>query len=86
MNILQSLSNIVQKVNAAPDLQSALDIIVNNVKAVMGTEVCTVYLADQQQRLVFRATEGLNKSALGELSLALGQGLVGQVALREVLD
>lgn len=83
MNILQSLSNIVQKVNAAPDLQSALDIIVNNVKAVMGTEVCTVYLADQQQRLVFRATEGLNKSALGELSLALGQGLVGQVALRE---
>lgn len=84
MNILQSLSNIVQKVNAAPDLQSALDIIVTQVREVMGTEVCTVYMADhQEQRLVFRATEGLNKSALGHLSLGFGEGLVGQVALRE---
>ena len=84
MNILQSLSNIVQKVNAAPDLQSALDIIVTQVREVMGTEVCTVYMADhQEQRLVFRATEGLNKSALGNLSLGFGEGLVGQVALRE---
>ena len=84
MNILQSLSNIVQKVNSAPDLQSALDIIVTQVREVMGTEVCTVYMADhQEQRLVFRATEGLNKSALGNLSLGFGEGLVGQVALRE---
>lgn len=84
MNILQSLSNIVQKVNSAPDLQSALDIIVTQVRGVMGAEVCTVYLADhQEQRLIFRATEGLNKSALGNLSLGFGEGLVGQVALRE---
>jgi phosphotransferase system enzyme I (PtsP) len=84
MNILQSLSSIVQKVNSAPDLQSALDIIVSQVRAVMGTEVCTVYLTDhQEQRLIFRATEGLNKSMLGNLSLGFGEGLVGQVALRE---
>ena len=83
MNILQSLSHIVQQVNAAPDLQSALEIIVGNVRAVMGTEVCTVYMADhQERRLVFRATEGLNKEALGQLSLGFGEGLVGQVALR----
>lgn len=84
MNILKSLSNIVQKVNAAPDLQAALDIIVSNVRSVMGTEVCTVYMADHiEHRLVFRATEGLNKEALGNLSLGFGEGLVGQVALRE---
>ena len=84
MNILQSLSSIVQKVNSAPDLQSALDIIVSQVRTVMGTEVCTVYLTDhQEQRLIFRATEGLNKSVLGNLSLGFGEGLVGQVALRE---
>jgi phosphotransferase system enzyme I (PtsP) len=54
------------------------------VRAVMGTEVCTVYLTDhQEQRLIFRATEGLNKSMLGNLSLGFGEGLVGQVALRE---
>ncbi|MEZ7984885.1 MAG: GAF domain-containing protein, partial [Pseudomonadales bacterium] len=84
MNILQSLSSIVQKVNSAPDLQSALDIIVSQVRTVMGTEVCTVYLTDhQEQRLIFRATEGLNKNVLGHLSLGFGEGLVGQVALRE---
>jgi len=83
MNILQSLSSIVKKVNAAADLQSALEIIVNNVRAVMGTEVCTVYLVDRNDRLVFRATEGLNKAVLGSLSLGFGEGLVGQVALRE---
>ncbi|HAB55894.1 MAG TPA: phosphoenolpyruvate-protein phosphotransferase PtsP [Cellvibrionales bacterium] len=82
--MLQSLSSIVQKVNSAPDLQSALDIIVSQVRAVMGTEVCTVYLTDhQEQRLIFRATEGLNKNVLGHLSLGFGEGLVGQVALRE---
>ena len=83
MNILQSLSSIIKKVNAAADLQSALEIIVNNVRAVMGTEVCTVYLVDRNDRLVFRATEGLNKAVLGTLSLGFGEGLVGQVALRE---
>ncbi|HAW14758.1 MAG TPA: phosphoenolpyruvate-protein phosphotransferase PtsP [Cellvibrionales bacterium] len=82
--MLQSLSSIVQKVNSAPDLQSALDIIVSQVRTVMGTEVCTVYLTDhQEQRLIFRATEGLNKNVLGHLSLGFGEGLVGQVALRE---
>ena len=35
--------------------------------------------------LVFRATEGLNKAVLGTLSLGFGEGLVGQVALREEL-
>ena len=84
MNILRSLSNIVQKVNAAPDLQTALDIIVRDVRGVMGTEVCTVYMADHREhRLVFSATEGLNKAALGQLSLGFGEGLVGLVAERE---
>ena len=50
MNILQSLSSIVKKVNAAADLQSALEIIVDNVRTVMGTEVCTVYLVDRNDR------------------------------------
>ena len=62
----------MQRVNAAPELQSALDIIVRNVREVMGTDVCTVYMADHQaQALVFRATEGLNKDGIGRLSLSL---------------
>jgi phosphotransferase system enzyme I (PtsP) len=50
----------------------------------MGTEVCSVYLRDPfSNRLVFRATEGLNKSQIGLLSLAHNEGLVGLVATRE---
>ncbi|MGB5324018.1 MAG: phosphoenolpyruvate--protein phosphotransferase [Pseudomonadales bacterium] len=82
--MLQSLSNIVQRVNTAPDLQSALDIIVRDVRRAMGTEVCTVYMAEHRKKvLVFTATEGLNREALGTISLKFGQGLVGQVAARE---
>lgn len=84
MSILQSLSTIVQRVNAAPDLQTALDIIVRDVRRAMGTEVCTVYMVDQKNKqLVFAATEGLKREALGSISLSFGQGLVGKVASRE---
>ena len=48
----------------------------------MGTEVCTVYLVDRNDRLVFRATEGLNKAVLGTLSLDLVKAS-RSVALRE---
>lgn len=84
MSALKSLSHIVQRVNAAPDLQSALEIIVRDVRRVMGTEVCSVYMADHSDNcLIFRATEGLNQSSLGEARLQFGEGLVGQVCLRE---
>ncbi len=84
MSILQSLSSIVQRVNAAPDLQSALDIIVSKVRSAMGTDVCSVYMADHnEERMVFTATEGLNREALGNIGLPFGKGLVGQVAERE---
>ena len=84
MSILQSLSSIVQRVNAAPDLQSALDIIVNKVRAVMGTDVCTVYMADHSSGLlVFQATVGLNTQMIGDIGIEFGKGLVGKVAERE---
>ncbi len=84
MSILQSLSNIVQRVNAAPDLQSALDIIVTMVRGVMDTDVCTVYMADHMSKqLVFQATVGLNAQMVGSIGIAFGKGLVGQVAQRE---
>ena len=86
MSILQSLSSIVQRVNAAPDLQSALDIIVSKVRSAMGTDVCTVYMADhKEESLIFTATEGLNRGVLGSVGVPFGKGLVGQVALREEL-
>ena len=82
--MLDMLRAIVQEVNTAEDLDAALNIIVRRVRDAMGTEVCSVYMRDpKSDRLVLRATEGLNKSGIGKASLEEGQGLVGQVAERE---
>ena len=82
--MLDSLRRIVQEVNTAGDFQAALDIIVQRVRSTMGTEVCTIYLYDGvSRRYIFSATEGLNKDLVGKVSLAEGEGLVGQVARRE---
>ena len=82
--MLETLRQIVQEVSAAEDVQTALDLIVCRVKEAIKTEVCSVYLRDKNTgRLVFMATDGLNKQAQGRLSLAKDQGLVGLVARRE---
>lgn len=83
-NMLESLRSIVQEVNTADHLQAVLDITVSRVQDAMGTEVCSIYLREPaQQRLVFSATEGLNKDFVGKISMSAGEGLVGQVASRE---
>ncbi|MCB1695119.1 MAG: phosphoenolpyruvate--protein phosphotransferase [Halioglobus sp.] len=82
--MLETLRKIVQQVNAAEGLPEALDIIVDRVHDAMGTEVCSVYMRDPaSNRLVFRATKGLNQAQIGLASLAPGEGLVGLVAERE---
>ncbi|ACE83640.1 phosphoenolpyruvate--protein phosphotransferase [Cellvibrio japonicus] len=81
--MLNSLRSIVQEVNAARDMKSALVIIVTRVKQAMKTQVCSVYLRDAQGDYVLMATDGLNASAVGQVRLAAGEGLVGRVVVRE---
>ncbi|MFM7119872.1 MAG: GAF domain-containing protein, partial [Gammaproteobacteria bacterium] len=81
--MLTSLRRIVQDVSAAPAFREALDIIVRDVREVLGTEVCSLYLlSPERDRYQFVATEGLNRDTIGKLSLKLGQGLVTLVAER----
>jgi phosphotransferase system enzyme I (PtsP) len=50
----------------------------------MHTDVCTIYLHDKgTQKLIFRATEGLNSEKVGQFGLGFDEGLVGWVATRE---
>ncbi|AMX03555.1 phosphoenolpyruvate--protein phosphotransferase [Microbulbifer thermotolerans] len=82
--MLGSLRSIVQEVNAARDLSAVLDIIVRRVREVMRTRVCSVYLRDKQSGdYVLMATRGLNPDAVGQVHLAPGEGLVGNVVTRE---
>ena len=82
--MLEILRRIVQEVNSAPDLSSALEVMVERVRLSMGTEVCSIYLLDHNaNRYYLMATEGLNKAAVGQATLNFSEGLVGQVGMRE---
>lgn len=81
--MLEKLRRIVQEVNSASSLRDVLNIIVERVRATMETEVCSVYLRNEQDEYVLMATEGLKPQSVGRVKLRRGDGLVGQVALRE---
>ena len=82
--MLESLKNIVQRVNAANDLAEVLNVIVDRVKSVLDVDVCSVYLHEPiQNRFLLMATRGLQQAAVRSASLALDEGLVGLVASRE---
>lgn len=82
--MLDVLRHIIQEVNTAPDVPSALVMLVKRVRDAMGTEVCSVYVLDEQAGCwVLMATEGLKKEAVGKAQLGIAEGLIGQVGLRK---
>src|SRR5262245_29554183 len=55
--------------------------IVDGTTTALGVEVCSFYLADRDQpRLTLAATNGLDRSQVGRVWLAAGQGITGRVA------
>jgi phosphotransferase system, enzyme I, PtsP len=81
--MLETLHRIVKEVNAASNLDEALQTIVTMVKRSIGCDVCSVYLTDAGARAhVLAATDGLRPEAVGKVALPLGRGLVGLVAER----
>jgi len=78
--MLTRLREIVEKVAAAPRLSDTLDILVNETCLAMNTEVCSVYLADNDRRCYYlMATRGLQKPRGCTITLAFDQGIVGLV-------
>lgn len=65
------------------DVDEGLQSVVARIARLMGTEVATLYAYDRdRQRLVLAATHGLARSAIGFVTLALGEGISGEAALR----
>ncbi|MQT12179.1 phosphoenolpyruvate--protein phosphotransferase [Segnochrobactrum spirostomi] len=60
--------------------QERLDKIVVQIAANMVAEVCSVYLLRADGVLELFATEGLNRAAVHQTSLKVGEGLVGLIA------
>jgi len=82
--MLDILHGIVQDVNAAQDLPQAMRIIVERVAEATEADVCSIYLAREDEAMLdLMATQGLNPEAVGQVSLAYDEGLVGLVAERQ---
>jgi len=82
--MLSMLRSIIQEVNGASNLEEALNVIVLRVQEVMSTEVCSIYLLDEEKkRYILMASQGLNPDAIGKVSLGYSEGLVGLVGVRE---
>ncbi len=81
--MLEILHRIVQEVNRAADLNSALEVIVREVKLAVKADVCSVYLTDYEARNhVLSATNGLRREAVGKVTLPMHRGLIGLVCER----
>jgi len=82
--MLSMLRSIIQEVNGASNLEEALNVIVRRVQEVMSTEVCSIYLLDEEnKRYILMASQGLNSGSIGKVSLGYSEGLVGLVGVRE---
>ena len=78
--MLTRLREIVEKVAMASSLNDALDVLVNQTCLAMDTEVCSVYLADNDRRCYYlMATRGLKKPRGRTITLAFDEGIVGLV-------
>src|SRR5215469_1679704 len=76
--LIEEISTIAGEAHA--DVREALDQIVAAIADGMQAEVCSLYLFDaQRERLVLRATVGLDRDSVGRVSMRPIEGLVGLV-------
>ncbi|MCL1073658.1 phosphoenolpyruvate--protein phosphotransferase [Shewanella dokdonensis] len=80
--MLNTLRDITQAVASAGDLDTALELLVKQIKTAIATECCSIYILDKDE-LILSATDGLKPSAVGNVRMSITEGLVGLVAQRE---
>jgi K+-sensing histidine kinase KdpD len=78
---LAFLHEIAQLATLARDWDELMRTIVDRTTAAMGVQVCSFYLANRDRtRLTLAATNGLDRTQVGRVSLAFGEGITGRVA------
>src|SRR5215831_1458029 len=74
--LIEDISGIGSDPSA--DLRETLDRVATTIATGMEVEVCSIYLFDaQRERLVLRATIGLERESVGRVSMKINEGLVG---------
>ncbi len=77
---LRTLEDISTLILHSHDLQETLDNIVNVVSRRMASDVCSIYLLDDDgETLRLQATKGLSLSSVGKITMNISEGLTGLV-------
>ncbi len=77
---LRTLEDINTIILHSHDLLETLENIVSLVAKRMGTDVCSIYLLEEDgETLTLRATRGLSRSAVGKIAMKSSEGLTGLV-------
>ncbi|RPJ09531.1 MAG: GAF domain-containing protein, partial [Deltaproteobacteria bacterium] len=77
---LRTLEDISSLILHSHDLQETLDNIVNLVAKRMRSDVCSIYLLeDDGETLTLNATRGLSKNSVGKITMKASEGLTGMV-------
>jgi len=75
ITILEDISTLILH---SHDLQETLVNIVTLISRRMRTDVCSIYLAEENdQHLRLMASKGLSKKAVGKIVMKIGEGLTG---------
>ena len=78
---LAFLHEIAQLATLARDWDELMRTIIDRTTAAMDVQVCSFYLADRERtRLTLAATNGLDRTQVGKVSLPWGNGITGRVA------
>lgn len=83
--MLEIIRKTVLEIASAPDLDAALDVIVERVSDALQVDACSIFISEEwgeSRRLVLHANRGLKPEAIGGIHLRFDEGLVGLVAQR----
>lgn len=79
-----SVAELTELLNGSADTNEFLDHVATRIARHLRADVCSIYLYDGRTRsLLLRATHGLAASAVGQVSLKLGEGITG-TAVKEL--
>lgn len=84
IDLVYSVAEIISLFEETRSIESFLKKTVSLIAEHMVTDLCSIYLIDQESgNLVLQASTGLKPEAIGKLSLAPGEGITGK-ALKEL--
>ncbi|WP_251366089.1 GAF domain-containing protein [Coxiella-like endosymbiont of Rhipicephalus sanguineus] len=82
--MLKILGQITQEVNAAPNLEEALTLVVKRLCEDLPADACSIFICDDVHgEYVLMATQGLNSKQVSKARLKFGEGLIGLIGERE---